>query len=224
MTRMDVIQTVLKVTHARRYLEIGVNDGECFNLIEAETKIAVDPHFRFRRPVRATVRSMLGRTEGTLYFKLTSDEFFAHRATRVAPFGVVFVDGLHTYEQAYRDVVNALAHLAEGGAVVVHDCSPATAAAAAPSLEQAARMPGFVGEWNGDVYRAVVRLRTRRDLRVAVLDCDQGVGIVRKGPPDHSLDLSAADVERLTFDDLAADRERLLGLRAPEDLERLLRG
>ena len=67
---------------------------------------------------------MLGRTQGTLYFKVTSDEFFARRAPRLAPFGVVFVDGLHTHEQAYRDVVNALAHLDDGGAVVVHDCSP----------------------------------------------------------------------------------------------------
>ena len=224
MTRTDVVQTVLDVTRARRYLEIGVNQGECFNAIDVETRIAVDPHFGFRRPARARLRSMLGRTQGTLYFKVTSDEFFARRAPRLAPFGVVFVDGLHTHEQAYRDVVNALAHLDDGGAVVVHDCSPATAAAAARSLDEAAHTPGFVGEWNGDVLRAIVRLRTRADLRVVVLDCDQGVGIVRRGSPERSLDLSADDVERLTYDDLAADRDRLLGLRAPEDLERVLQG
>ena len=47
------------------------------------------------------------------------------------------------------------------GVVVVHDCNPQSAAAAAPSLEEAARTDGFIGEWNGDVYRAIVRLRTR---------------------------------------------------------------
>ena len=66
-------------------------------------------------------------------------------------------------------------------------------------LDEAAHTPGFVGEWNGDVLRAIVRLRTRADLRVVVLDCDQGVGIVRRGSPERSLDLSADDVERLTY-------------------------
>ena len=223
MTRMDVIRAALDATGGRRYLEIGVNDGACFHAVAAPTRVAVDPRFAFRPPVRARLRSALRRTDGDLYFEETSDEFFERRAARLAPFDVVLVDGLHTDEQAHRDVVNALAHLAGGGVVVVHDCSPASAAAAVPTLEEAARTPGFSGEWNGDVFRAIVRLRTRADLRIAVLDCDHGVGIVRKGPAADRLDLAAADVERLTYDDLERDRARLLGLRPADDLELVLR-
>ena len=47
--------------------------------------------------------------------------------------------------------------LRDDGVVVVHDCNPASAAAAAPTLEEAARTDGFIGEWNGEVYRAIVR-------------------------------------------------------------------
>ena len=111
----------------------------------------------------------------------------------------MFVDGLHTYDQAYRDVVNALDVLREDGVVVVHDCNPASAAAAAPSLDQARRTDGFNWEWNGDVYKAIVRLRVRDDLRVGVLDCDQGVGIVTRGSPEARIELSLDQIGRLEF-------------------------
>lgn len=222
MTRIDVVRRALAATGGRRYLEIGVKEGECFHAVAAPTKIAVDPRFAFRPPLRATLRSALGRTDGTLYFGVTSDEFFARRAARLAPFDVVFVDGLHTDEQAYRDVVSSLALLAGGGVVLVHDCNPTSLAAAAPTLEQAARTKGFSGQWNGDVYRAIVRLRARDDLRVTVLDCDHGMGIVRHGTPDGRPRLSPEAVERLTYEDLDRDRAALLDLRPPEDLDRLL--
>jgi hypothetical protein len=223
VTRIDVVRAALAATGGQqRYLEIGVKDGACFHAVDAPTKVGVDPAFAFRLALGARLRAALGRRSGTLYFEETSDSFFARRAARLAPFDVVFVDGLHTYDQAYRDVVSSLERLADGGVVLVHDSNPASAAAAAPTLEQAARTEGFVGEWNGDVYRAIVRLRTRDDLRVDVLDCDQGIGLVRRGVPDVRVRLSEAEIEKLTFDDLARDRPGLLGLRPPSDLGALL--
>jgi hypothetical protein len=67
-----------------------------------------------------------------------------------------------------------------------------------------------------------VQLRTRDDVRVGVLDLDQGVGVVTRGRPDTRLPLSAVEVERLSFADLDHDRERLLGLRPAADLEAML--
>lgn len=221
-SRIDVVRAALAAVGGERYLEIGVKDGECFDAIDAPTKVAVDPRLGFRPPLAARLRTALRRRDGVLYFRTTSDAFFAGPARRLAPFDVVFVDGLHTYEQAHRDVVNALERLSERGVVVMHDCNPVSAAAAAPSLEEAVRLEGFTGEWNGDVYRAVVRLRTRGDLRVSVLDLDQGIGIVTRGRPDAPLDLSAEGVERLEYGDLARERGRLLDLRPPGDLHALL--
>ncbi len=222
MTRMDVIEAVRAALDAERYLEIGVKDGACFDTVVAPTKIAVDPAFAFRPPTRARLRTMLRARSGELYFPLTSDAFFAAHGQRLAPLDLVFVDGLHTYDQAYRDVLHALELLSDRGVVLVHDCSPASAAAAASSLALAACTDGFAGEWNGEVYKAVVRLRTHDDLRVDVLDCDQGVGVVRRGTPEIRLDLSPAEVEGLAYGDLDRDRERLLGLRPAGDLPSIL--
>ena len=52
--------------------------------------------------------------------------------------------------------------------------------------------PLVIGVWSGDVWKAIVYLRsTRPDLRVAVLKCDLGVGIVRKGSPESTIGLLA---------------------------------
>ncbi|HET9286516.1 MAG TPA: class I SAM-dependent methyltransferase [Gaiella sp.] len=222
MNRIDVVRTALAGVENARYLEIGVKDGECFDAIDATTKVAVDPRFAFRPPLGPRLRSALWATTGTLYFRTTSDAFFDGPARRLAPFDVVFVDGLHTYEQAYRDVVHALSVLRAGGVVIVHDCSPSSAAAAAPTLAQAGEMEGYVGEWNGDVFKAIVRLRTHPDLRVSVLDCDQGVGIVTRGATRAPLELALPEIERLAYPDLERHRARLLDLRPASDLAALL--
>jgi hypothetical protein len=222
MTRIDVVRAAIAAVGGRRYLEIGVKDGECFDAIEADTKVAVDPRLAFRPPIGARIRTALRATTGTLYFQVTSDAFFGGPARRLAPFDVVFVDGLHTYAQAHRDIVNGLQSLADDGVVVVHDCSPASAAAAAPTLDEAAQTAGFNGEWNGDVYKAIVRLRTRDDLRVSVLDLDQGVGLVTVGRPEARLDLSPESIDHLGYAELERERERLLDLRPPSDLQMLL--
>ena len=224
MNRIDVIRAAVEATGAERYLEIGVKDGVCFHAIDVPTRVAVDPRFRFRRPLASRARTALHARTGSLYFPTTSDRFFERHARRLAPFDVVFVDGLHTYDQAYRDVANALDVLGEGGVVVVHDCNPTSAAAAAPSLELAARTDGWAGEWSGDVYKAIVRLRARGDIRASVLDCDQGVAIVVRGAPEDRLRLTPTEIDGLDYGDLARDRERLLGLRPPGDLALLLGG
>ena len=217
-----MIQRSLDALGGRRYLELGVKDGACFHALEADTKVGVDPRFAFRLPFLARARAALGARSGTLYFPTTSDAFFERHGRRLAPFDVVFVDGLHTYEQAYRDVRNALAVLRPGGVVLVHDCNPQTAAAAAPSLTEAARTDGFTGDWNGDVYRAIVRLRTDDGLDVSVLDADQGVGVVRRGTHAWRVAHTVEEIEQLDYAELERDRVRLLGLRPASDLDALL--
>jgi hypothetical protein len=224
MTRMDVIRAALESVRGRTYLEIGVRDGDCFDQVAARTKVGVDPAFRFRIPAGARARRALHVKAGTFYFAMTSDAFFAGPARRFAPFDVVFVDGLHTYEQSYADVLHALALLADPGVVVVHDCNPGSEAAAAATLESAARTPGYRGEWNGEVYKALIRLRTHPDLRVCVIDCDQGVGIVVKGEADAPLHLTPDEIAGLGYTDLEASREFLLDLRPAHAVGEVLEG
>ena len=44
---------------------------------------------------------------------MTSDEFFA-TLRRSKRFDVAFLDGLHTFDQTYRDMINTFAHLRDG--------------------------------------------------------------------------------------------------------------
>ena len=75
----------------------------------------------------------------------------------------------------------------------------------------------------GDVWKGIVHLRSSRDdLQVAVLNCDRGVGVVRKGSPESRLPYSPAQIEALNYADLAADRERMLNLKPPKYLGEFL--
>ncbi len=150
--------------------------------------------------------------------QMTSDELFAKRDDlfSVDKIDVAFVDGLHEWRQAARDVENCLRRLNEGGVVVMHDCSPTTAMVATPldQLEEAKKSPEWTGAWTGDVWKAVAWLRSTRDnLRIFVLDCDWGVGVVTKGEPNGMLDYTYEQVESLPFRDFELNRRHILDLR-----------
>jgi hypothetical protein len=52
----------------------------------------------------------------------TSDEFFATLRPSKR-YDVAFIDGLHTFEQTYRDVINTFAHL-RSGVILIDDTVP----------------------------------------------------------------------------------------------------
>jgi hypothetical protein len=199
------------------YLELGVRGGATFWKIKARTRIGVDPAFLGRKLAAAVKLSALKRAagvrSGTMLYPETSDAFFRrHRAIANWRFDCVFIDGLHTAGQAYRDADNALQSLATGGLVVMHDCNPQTETAGLPSAEQARRRPDYRGVWQGTVWQAIVKLRTRSDLTVQVLDADYGLGLVTRVPTVSPLALSDAQIAALTYSDLAEHRAELLNL------------
>jgi tetratricopeptide (TPR) repeat protein len=160
----------------------------------------------------------------------TSDMFFEQKAAALfsaEKIDVAFVDGLHTYEQTYQDVLNVLSHLSTNGVILMHDCNPPTESSAYPaaSWEAAAKMnlPGWDGRWCGDVWKAVIQLRaTRDDLNIFVLDCDFGIGVVTKRKPDLMLDYSTDQIRSMTFSDLRHNRKQLLNLKSQAYLYQFL--
>jgi hypothetical protein len=123
-----------------------------------------------------------------------------------------------------RDVEKSLLHMRDDGVIFLHDCNPPFELAGRPAASWEDFMaqqsgPLVFGVWNGDVWKAIVHLRsTRPDLLVGVLKCDQGVGFVRKGAPESTLPYSVEQVAALTYADLKADRKRLLNLKSPRYL------
>jgi tetratricopeptide (TPR) repeat protein len=176
--------------------------------------------------------SIVAKNQSCEFYYQTSDVFFARHAPMIFDrqrIDVAFVDGLHTYHQAYLDVSNVMDFLATGGVILMQGCNPTTEASSFPaaSLEAAAGMnlPGWTGSWCGDTWKSIVRLRaTRNDLRVFVLDCDYGIGVVCSGEPENVLDMTMPEIERLSFMDLRENRKMLLNLKPQNYLFEFLQG
>ena len=48
MTRIEVLNAIIKKKNVANYLEIGVNRGKClFNIVGPKNRFAVDPFFNF---------------------------------------------------------------------------------------------------------------------------------------------------------------------------------
>jgi SAM-dependent methyltransferase len=228
VNRIRAVQQALAMRSNPVYLEIGVSRGQAFQRISADVKIAVDPAFKLTDRTRELANA---KGRDTRYFETTSDAFFANETALLEghPIDVALIDGLHTYEQVVRDVENTVRYLKDDGVIFLHDCNPPfeLAGRRAESWDEFMAQqsgPLKIGIWNGDVWKAIVELRsTRPDLLVGVLKCDQGVGFVRKGSPESTLPYSPEQVEALTYADLKADRKRLLNLQPPRYLGEFLR-
>lgn len=152
MRRPDVINNVLSLFLSPAYLEIGVNQGQTFLEVQAASKVAVDPSFAFDYRQHAS---------GSVAFhEVTSDVYFGC-ANPGRVFDVIYLDGLHTFSQIVRDLVNALSCLRDGGVIVIDDVLPNSYHASLPDEGLAARirerfMPGSQDySWMGDVYKVV---------------------------------------------------------------------
>ena len=137
----DVIEAFVKEIRPVRYLEIGLGDGKHFRSVEVPEKVGIDPKGgNINHP--------------HLIYKGTSDDVFqskGFKAENKAGFDLIFVDGLHLYEQCLRDIYNAFDHLTEDGVILVHDVWPFDMPDPVSSRE---RPPGN-GPWCGDVYKVI---------------------------------------------------------------------
>ena len=134
-----------------RYLEIGCDDNICFNSIPVINKIGVDPD-----------------RGGNI--KDTSDNFFKNNKNR---FDVIFIDGLHIYEQCRRDVINALKVLDKNGYIFLHDMTPRNWAE-----ENVPRLKNTL--WTGDIWKVAIELSKTKGIDFFVINADMGVGVLRK--------------------------------------------
>ena len=121
-------------------------------------------------------------------FRGTSDQFFKKNQRK---FDCIFIDGLHTYQQVKKDISNSLKFLNENGIIILHDCLP--------SCISHQRVPRTRYKWNGDVWKAIVEIRTKEDLDTYTILADQGLGIIKKNKNTNPLDLTEKDLKKLNF-------------------------
>ena len=188
MKRWDIINRLIKQYGMTRYLEIGTQKDDCLSKIECKLKVGVDPN-----PLWHSI------TSSDEFYKMSSDAFFSVNERK---FDIVFIDGLHHADQAFKDINNALRVINHDGAIVVHDCSPI--------LEESQRIPEpLVANWNGDVWKAWVRMRSQNLLTMRVINTDHGVGIIQWGFSDTI----KIPEEKLTFENLQKNRKEWLNLK-----------
>ncbi len=215
MNRVTLIRSLMKQKRLRNYLEIGVFNGHVFFRIKSTFKIAVDPEFQFDflRKVGKIIINPYNLFNK--YFSKTSDDFFSEDAPKLLAqkkIDVALVDGMHEYAYALRDVENMLNYLGSGGLIIMHDCNPATKEAGRSCEEWKAT--GSSGKWNGDVWKAIVHLRSlRKDIDVFVLDCDYGLGIITKREPENTLNFSVEQIKSFTYEDFNVNRVKWLNLK-----------
>lgn len=159
-TRTEIINILFKQYNFQSYLEIGVRvPAENFDKINAKIKESVDPN-----PM------------GVCTYITTSDDFFENYASDKM-YDVIFVDGMHTAEQSYKDVKNAINHLNDGGFIVMHDCNPPTEYHIR-SYEEYLKTGG---QWNGTVFRGFIQLKNElSNWSCFVIDEDWGCAILTK--------------------------------------------
>ena len=153
IARLQVVQGLLDVYETPSYLEVGVSKGTTFNDVRAARKIAVDPRFLFDHDA-------VSRIDKTAEFhETTSDNYFGTILQSSDKFDVIYLDGLHTFEQTLRDLINSLRCLKEGGCIVVDDVVPNSYEASLPDSSQALATRNYLGNtdpsWMGDVYKLV---------------------------------------------------------------------
>lgn len=199
LAHSDVINAIGKSCKALDYLEIGVEAGITFNRVEIPNRVAVDPNFK------VTPNQLKGEAVA-----ITSDEYFdLHPGQR---FDLVFVDGLHTFEQSLRDFCRAVQRLRPSGAVIMDDCNPSDDLAALRDHSECIRRKIERGDadrnWMGDVYKTVLWINDYLDLSYSYVEGTAGIVVVwfepRKTKPifDTILSLIACDYQEFKMLDL----------------------
>jgi hypothetical protein len=138
---------------ARSYLEIGVYSGQTFLNVQLAQKDAVDPKFLFNVDAY--------KSETVRFFQMTSDEFWT-TAPVLPQYDIIMIDGLHTFEQTFRDFVCSLSHSHERTVWLIDDTLPSDVFSAHPdqarSYAERQRMGKQDFPWHGDVFKLVLAL------------------------------------------------------------------
>jgi hypothetical protein len=199
-SRTDIINLLVRCFGFQRYLEIGLGD----------------PAWNFARVVAPDRQSVDPFSVAT--FRVPSDEFFRSGLGHER-YDLVFIDGMHEFEQCLRDIENALARLSPAGFVVVHDVNPPTEWHQRPPHEAGH------GDWNGTVWKSIVTFRRRHpEIWLRTVDVDWGCAVLHaaRGAGEPAQAAALPDVDALTWSGLEQNRVAWLSLISVDDFRRAL--
>lgn len=188
MKRYDFINKIIDFKKYKKYLEIGVLNGECFEKIICKSKIGVDQNLNCKHATH----------------KMTSNIFFSCIQPN-EKFDIIFIDGSHLENQVDKDIENSIKYLEDGGTIVVHNSNPPTEfhAMEKPFLEAPAH-----GDWNGTVYKSLIKIRLNRDdIYLETVDADWGLTILTKNKSEK---LNHLELNEITWQYFDSNRKDIL--------------
>jgi len=184
----NFLKTLTDSLKPTSYLEIGTNKGSSLQQIECDA-VCIDPEFKISG-------DFLSKRQRSLFYQMTSDEFFAkYNVYTIFPGGVdlAFLDGMHRFEYILRDLINVERCCHSRSLILLHDCLPLNVRMAERNWLPPAHDESFTGDWwTGDVWRILPTLKKYRpDLQVRLLDC----------PPTGLVALSNLDANNTVLND-----------------------
>jgi hypothetical protein len=157
--KYSVLQLMHVIYNPQLYLEIGIRKGSSFKLSKCKS-IGVDPN-------------PLVKNSNEEIHKMTSDEFFEKRLLGDRVPDLVFLDGLHTFEQTLLDFINVEKHSGKNTIVVFDDVLPRN------TSEAEKKKPAEGVPWTGDVWKIIFVLKELRpELHLTLLNISTGLLIV----------------------------------------------
>lgn len=151
----------------RTYFEVGVCKGMSLGLaLPGTLAVGVDPEPQICHPLRRRTR----------LFRQTSDSFFTTQDVREVFGGrsidLAFIDGMHNFEFALRDLMHVERYSHPDTVVLVHDCYPID--------KETSSRHRSTQYWSGDVWKLFPCLeKWRPDLKCAAIDAGPtGLGII----------------------------------------------
>ena len=107
----DLIRWIVKLTNCKKYLEIGVRDGENIYNIRDSVDFCEGVDIVDQIPDKNKI----------IFNLLTSDEFFEKNTNN---YDVIFIDADHSFKQVKIDFEKSLKILNKYGIIVLHDTDP----------------------------------------------------------------------------------------------------
>jgi len=189
--RLEIIQNIIISKNYKKYLEIGCDKDQIFSNILIDFKIGVDP------------------IQGGNVRK-TSDDFFKNNLDK---FDIIFIDGLHEYDQVNKDINNSLKALNDGGIILLHDCMPKS------YFHQA--VPRSRMSWNGDVWKNIVEARANPEIDTYTCFADEGIGIIFNRLNRNKLIINKKNFKKLKFRDFYYNYREYLNIISAEEINKI---
>jgi len=151
MHKYKILSFFHEIYNPQLYFEIGVDRGTSIRLAKCKA-IGVDPE-----------PNIGGNVNEAEIYQLTSDEFFERNLLNNRIPDLVFIDGLHHFDQVLRDLRNTERNCRKDTIILIDDVLPSH-----PGQTTREWQPGA---WTGDVWKIIPILKKYRpDLKIILLD------------------------------------------------------